>query len=203
MTQDFAKIRPEPILQRKPVESPPAWLLMGTGGVVGLAVGVFACFLFYLSGNVPPLGSNDYLQVGTAVTQIPDLPEAGSADESSDKLQLEFYTALGEYEVEVDATPVEIDSEEANPTNQLQAERPALPASYMLQTGAFEQRALANTEMRRLQTLGLNVVVKQQPLIGSTLYLVQSGPYNSSRQLEAAEQVLRANNIASLRLSLQ
>lgn len=203
MTQDFAKIRPEPILERKPVESPPAWLLLGTGGVVGLAVGVFACFLFYLSGNVPPLSSNNYLQAGTAVTQIPDLPEEGSADESTDELQLEFYTALGEYEVEVDATPVEIGSEEASQANPSQAERQTLATSYMLQTGAFEQQALANTEMRRLQTLGLNVVVKQQPLIGSTLYLVQSGPYDSSRQLNAAEQVLRANNIASMRLSLQ
>ena len=203
MTQDFAKIRPEPILERKPVESPPAWLLLGTGGVVGLAVGVFACFLFYLSGNVPPLSSNNYLQAGTAVTQIPDLPEEGSADESTDELQLEFYTALGEYEVEVDATPLEIGSEEASQANRSQAERQARPASYMLQTGAFEQQALANTEMRRLQALGLNVVVKQQPLIGSTLYLVQSGPYDSSRQLNAAEQVLRANNIASMRLSLQ
>ena len=202
MTQDFAKIRPEPILERKPVESPPAWLLLGTGGVVGLAVGVFACFLFYLSGNVPPLSSNNYLQAGTAVTQIPDLPEEGSADESTDELQLEFYTALGEYEVEVDATPVEIGSEEASQANPSQAERQTLATSYMLQTGAFEQQALANTEMRRLQTLGLNVVVKQQPLIGSTLYLVQSGPYDS-RQRDAAERVLRANNIASMRLSLQ
>ena len=203
MTQDFAKIRPEPILERKPVESPPAWLLMGTGGVVGLAVGVFACFLFYLSGNVPPLGPNDYLQAGAAVIQIPDLPAEGSADASTDELQLVVYTDLREYKVEVDATPVDIGSEAAKPTNQLQAERTAPPASYMLQTGAFEQRALANTEMRRLQTLGLNVVVKQQPLIGSTLYLVQSGPYDSSRQLIAAEQVLRANNIDSMRLSLQ
>ena len=203
MTQDFAKIRPEPILERIPVESPPAWLLMGTGGVVGLAVGVFACFLFYLSGNVPPLGANNVLHAAAAVTQIPDLSEEGSTDESSDGLQLEFYTALGEYEVEADATPVEISSEEANQVNQLQAERQAQRASYMLQTGAFEQRALADTEMRRLQTLGLNVVVKQQALIGSTLYLVQSGPYDDSRQLDAAEQVLRANNIASMRLSLQ
>jgi len=203
MTQDFAKIRPEPILERKPVESPPAWLLLGTGAVVGLAVGVFACFLFYLSGNVPPLGPNNYLQAAAAVKQIPDRSEAGSADESTDELQLEFYTALGEYEVEVDATPLEIGSEEAGQANRSQAERQARPASYMLQTGAFEQQALANTEMRRLQALGLNVVVKQQTLIGSTLYLVQSGPYDSSRQLNAAEQVLRANNIASMRLSLQ
>ena len=62
MTQDFAKIRPEPILERKPVETPPAWSLMFTGMIVGLTIGVFACFLFYLSGNVPPLIPNSSLQ---------------------------------------------------------------------------------------------------------------------------------------------
>ena len=55
MTQDFAKIRPEPLLERKPVEAPPAWSLMGTGIIVGITIGVLACVLFYLSGNIPPL----------------------------------------------------------------------------------------------------------------------------------------------------
>ena len=55
MTQDFAKIRPEPLLERKPVKAPPAWSLMVTGIVVGITIGVLACVLFYLSGNIPPL----------------------------------------------------------------------------------------------------------------------------------------------------
>ena len=55
MTQDFAKIRPEPLLERKPVKAPPAWSLMFTGIVVGITIGVLACALFYLSGNIPPL----------------------------------------------------------------------------------------------------------------------------------------------------
>ncbi|GIT22698.1 MAG: hypothetical protein CM1200mP40_23800 [Gammaproteobacteria bacterium] len=55
MTQDFAKIRPEPLLEQKPVEAPPAWSLMFTGVLVGITLGIFACVLFYLSGNVPPL----------------------------------------------------------------------------------------------------------------------------------------------------
>ena len=202
MTQDFAKIRPEPILERKPVETPPAWLLMGTGVVVGLAVGVFACFLFYLSGNVPPLGSSNFPPASAVAAQLPAPPE----EEGAEKLQLEFYTALGEYEVEVDATPVELTTEEAKVPNLLSRfdlEQPALPASYMLQTGAFEQQELANAEMRRLQALGLDAIVKQQALIGSNWFLVQLGPYHTRSQLSAAEQVLRSNDIASMRLSLR
>ena len=46
MTQDFAKIRPEPLLEQKPVEAPPAWSLMFTGVLVGITLGIFACVLF-------------------------------------------------------------------------------------------------------------------------------------------------------------
>jgi cell division protein FtsN len=172
---------------------------MGTGVVVGLAVGVFACVLFYLAGNVPPLASSNSPQLTATAVQIPELPE----EENPDELQLEFYTALGEYEVEVHATPVEIVSAEQLAETQLQLEQQTLPVSYVLQTGAFEQQDHANSEMRRLQALGLKVVVKSQPLIGSTLYLVQSGPYDTNGQLQDAEQLLRRNNIASMRLSLQ
>ena len=42
MTQDFAKIRPEPLLEQKPVAAPPAWSLMFTGVLVGITIGVFA-----------------------------------------------------------------------------------------------------------------------------------------------------------------
>jgi cell division protein FtsN len=195
MTQDFAKIRPEPILERTTVEQPSAWLLMGTGVVVGLAVGVFACVLFYLSGNVPPLASSNFQQLSATPVQIPEPLE----QENPKELQLEFYTALGEYEVEVDATPVEIISPEQLAATQQQI----LPQSYVLQTGAFEQQDRANSEMRRLQALSLKVVVKLLPLIGSTLYLVQSGPYDTTAQLQDAEQLLRRNNIASMRLRLQ
>lgn len=201
MTQDFAKIRPEPILERTTVEQPSAFLLMGTGVVVGLAVGVFACVLFYLSGNVPALSSSNFVQLTATAVQITEPPEEESPKEL--ELELEFYTALPEYEVEVDATPVEIVSEEQLAATQFPLEQQALPGSYLLQTGAFKQQNLANSEMRRLQALGLKAVVKPQPLIGSTLFLVQSGPYDTNVQLQDAEQLLRRNNIASMRLSLQ
>ena len=103
MTQDFAKIKPEPLLEHKPVESPPAWSLMITGVVVGVTIGVFACVLFYLSGNVPPLNTNTAL-AGSQVAAIESQPIP--ADEPEAELELEFYSALSEYEVSVDAVPV-------------------------------------------------------------------------------------------------
>lgn len=209
MTQDFAKIKPEPLLERKTVATPPAWSLMFTGMIVGLALGVFGCFLFYLSGNVPPLSEQS--------TSISDSPVAvaNQAAEvpAEEQLQLEFYTELPAYEVPVDASPIQLTAEQA--ANTITSASPLVVEAgeneqeqtyhpgFILQTGAFQQIELAHSESRRQRSLGLDVKVKQQQLLGRTLYLVQSGPYTSSTRLSAAEQLLRANNIPSLRMSIQ
>ena len=194
MTQDFAKIRPEPLLERKPVETPPAWSLMATGMVLGLTIGVFACVLLYLSGRVPPLNQSAPATALTAnISNESD--RALAAEEPVEKpLELEFYTELQNYEVTVDATPVDLSS---------QAPERALDVQTMLQTGAFERREMAETEMRRQQALGLNVIVKNQALVGRNLFLVQSGPYTTNGELDTAEQILRRNNIPSLRMAVQ
>ena len=201
MSHDFAKIRPEPLLERKPVESPPAWSLMITGMVVGLAIGVFACVLFYLSGNVPPLSSSNPIQSSMANLAPDDSP--AQIQPPAVALQLEFYHELPNYEVTVDATPVELTPEQAGQTQASETVADSLPAPYMLQTGAFQQQDRAHLEMERLQTLGLDVQVKSEQLPGRVLYLVQSGPYFTTAQLNAAEQILRRNNIPSWRMSLQ
>ena len=199
MTQDFAKIKPEPLLERKTVATPPAWSLMITGMVVGLTIGVFGCFLFYLSGNVPPLTASLPHQASSAApaAEVNTAQTALLPTEAEEELKLEFYSALPIYEVPIDATPVELTDLQAG----IVAEDEPLETGFMLQTGAFQQLELANSEMQRQQTLGLDVMVKQQELIGRTLYLVQSGPYTSSRLLNEAERLLHSNNIPTLRMS--
>ena len=184
MTHDFAKIRPEPLLEKKPVQTPPAWSMMITGIVVGMALGVFASVLLYLSGNVPPLeAANAPVRpaaanpVRTANTE-PAATEA--APEQPRELQLEFYEELRNYEVPVDEVPVELASDRANDP---------LPVSYMLQSGAFQEAQRAQLEV--------------EELTGRTLYLVQSGPYTTQGQLDAAETVLRRNAIPTLRTQVR
>lgn len=198
MTHDFAKIRPEPLLEKKPVQSPPAWSMMITGIVVGMALGVFASVLLYLSGNVPPLeAANAPVRpaaanpVRTANTE-PAATEA--APEQPRELQLEFYEELRNYEVPVDEVPVELASDRANEP---------LPVSYMLQSGAFQEAQRAQLEVERQKALGLQVAVKVEELTGRTLYLVQSGPYTTQGQLDAAETVLRRNAIPTLRTQVR
>ena len=73
----------------------------------------------------------------------------------------------------------------------------------MLQTGAFQQRKSAEQEMQRQAALGLDVIVKPAELPGRTLFLVQTGPYSTSTELNNAQQLLNRNNIANLTIQLQ
>lgn len=214
MTQDFAKIKPEPLLERKTVATPPAWSLMFTGVIVGLALGVFGCFLFYLSGNVPPLNINQPAANNTPPANQP--PTLTAPEEpAEEELQLEFYTELPAYEVSVNANPVELTAQQAGIAEVVPeltglevADTPAeteetFDPGFILQSGAFQQFDSARTENDRQRLIGLDVNIKQQELLGRTLYLVQSGPYTSSSLLKEAEQLLRANNIPSLRMTIQ
>ena len=207
MTQDFAKIKPEPLLERKTVATPPAWSLMFTGVIVGLALGVFGSFLFYLSGNVPPLNINQPASNSAAPTL------ATPVEPAEEELRLEFYTELPAYEVAVDANPVELTAQQAGIAEETLelAEAAGAPEEteeifdpgFILQSGAFQQFDSARTENERQRLIGLDVNVKQQELLGRTLYLVQSGPYTSRKILKEAEQLLRAYNIPSLKMTIQ
>lgn len=190
-THDFAKIRPEPVLEKKPAENPPAWSLMITGMVLGITIGVFACVLLYLSGNVPPIAEATIAQGPIASAES---LTAEPVAEEEPALEFEFYEELQRSEVIVDATPVDLSSQDP--------ER-LLDTPYMLQTGAFERRAQAETEMNRQAGLGLTVVVKEQALVGRTLYLVQAGPYTTNGGIDNAETVLRRNNIPSFRAAIR
>ncbi len=192
MTQDFAKIRPEPLLEKKAVDAPPAWSLLLTGMVLGVAIGVFVCVMLYLSGRVPPLTQASV--ASNSENSVVASNSAEGAEAEQQPIELEFYTELQNYEVEVDATPVDLSSQDPDR---------ALDQHYMLQTGAFERRELAETEVARQQALGLKVLVKQQDLVGRTLFLVQSGPYTTNGELDTAEQILRRNSIPSLRMAVQ
>jgi cell division protein FtsN len=74
---------------------------------------------------------------------------------------------------------------------------------FLLQSGAFEQRESAEREMARQQLIGLQVSIKQQELVGRTLFLLQSGPYPTSGLLSEAERLLRQSGIPHIRLKQQ
>ena len=203
MTQDFAKIRPEPILEKKPAQAPPAWSLMVTGILLGITIGVFACVIFYLSGKVPALNVGP--SVANSTADLSQVERIEDEYQNSPTVDFEFYTELTQYEVQTNATPVDFEFECNDPSNQLECPVPPESANepFMLQSGAFAQRELAEQEQQRQLELGLNVIVKTTDLPGRTLFLVQAGPFDTSMELGEAQRLLFDNNITSFRIKLQ
>ena len=56
MVQDFAKLRAAAAPEKTPPPAPANKTLLFTGLLTGMALGVFGCFLVYLSGVLPPVG---------------------------------------------------------------------------------------------------------------------------------------------------
>ena len=195
MTHDFAKIKPEPILERTTIEPPPTWSLLLTGCLVGMTFGVLGCVLFYLSGHIPPLNIAENLESGGSNKSLIQDTVNTSTD---DILDFEFYTELPKYEVQTTAVPVVLDD-----PKRAESQDKFLDTNVMLQTGAFQQISSAEQEMKRQTELGLKAAVKPAKLPGRTLYLVQNGPYSSEAELEKAHQLLKANNITPLVVKLQ
>lgn len=210
MTQDFAKIRPEPLLERKAVQAPPSWSLLVSGVAIGIVVGILGCVLFYLSGAVPPIPTANSLaanpstqtEQSAAISRAAIVPEVVEMEpiEAKPELTMDFYTALPDYQVVVPDTQVELTEQQRT---RAAAPEQQFATGYLLQSGAFQQRALATAEVAHQQSLGIDVFITEETLPGRTLFLVQSGPYMTSTSLAAAEATLRNNNISSLRLSVE
>lgn len=242
MVQDFAKQRTRtPLAEPEPAPTTSSTALLLTGLLTGVAVGLFIALLVYLSGVLPP-APGQQAEVAQNRERNLETEQASTVDNGSgeltvelereaQRLQLEFYQELPNYEVVVDATPINVPRRPA--TTAIQQEQPSTqdetspadtttsepetaepapvatrettPAStpmFLLQAGAFQQQGAANTQVGRLLGLGLEARVRQENLPGRTLFLVQAGPYNSRDEMMQAERVLRNANIESMRITL-
>ena len=114
MDQDFAKRRTRvPLAEPSPVPQSSSLGLLLTGLVTGIAVGLFIALLVYMSGALPPApGQPPQTADATLVTPpvaTTDANAGGLTEEQqreAQRLQLEFYQELPNYEVVVDVTPI-------------------------------------------------------------------------------------------------
>ena len=146
----------------------------------GLFSGVFICVVGWLAAN--HLGPSSPLSDNTAGL---------GQEQDGDGTNLDFYEYLPQAEVEVDVVPVEVADSSGIEKN---------PVTYFLQAGSFIDPNDAEELRARLILMNLDTKVQPTPLSGRTWYRVQAGPFVGRRSVEAAENILRQNNIDPLRL---
>lgn len=114
MEHDFAKRRTRtPLAEPSPVPQSSSLGLLLTGLLTGIAVGLFIALLVYLSGALPPAPGQapvvEERQIDTpAVATTADSANGLTEEQQREaqRLQLEFYQELPNYEVVVDITPI-------------------------------------------------------------------------------------------------
>src|SRR5690554_6050281 len=109
MDQDFAKRRIRtPLAEPTPPPPSSGLALLLTGGLAGIAVGIFIALLVYLSGVLPPPPGQTEVAATPAAAQPDDNDGELTVEleREAARLQLEFYQELPNYEVVVDATPI-------------------------------------------------------------------------------------------------
>ncbi len=110
MEQDFAKRRLRtPLAEPAPVSQPSSLGLLLTGLITGVVIGLFIALLVYLSGALPAAPGHTEIAETRPVETLDIAPAGGLTPEQqreAQRLQLEFYQELPNYEVVVDVTPV-------------------------------------------------------------------------------------------------
>ena len=165
--------------------SPPAWLWM----IAGLMVGLFVAFLVYLNQHNMPAAKGK----GSATAQAKATAKANTTPARAGEkkgMDYDFYSMLPKFELVVP-------EEEPSPQAPKAPPKPvATPGSYVLQVGSFRQGKDADTLKARLALLGIISTVqtvtidKQQ-----TWHRVRIGPIADLGRLNQVRSLLRENSI--------
>lgn len=169
-----------------PRKGVPGWLWL----VLGLAMGLFAAFLWHLW----ELREEARAQKPAAAISSPDptadSPPAGTAPAQpvAGEPRFEFYTLLPSQEVMPGSKPA--------PAQQV-AKSAGHP--YLLQAGSFKSEAEADKRRATILMLGMPVKVVKVPVKpGEAWYRVVVGPFAGQDAATTARASLKANGVDSL-----
>lgn len=181
--------------------SPPAWLWLLAGLVLGVALSAAAIY-GGLAPRLQPGQAGPQPQTPTGAAGVGDEPTAPAT--GSGRRQYDFYTVLPEMEVLMP------DSElQAQIRAETQAPAPATPTAgdttatapvvpppssqrYRLQAGSYRDPRPAEEQKARLALLGISASVQSVNINGSTWHRVYVGPFTSAAEVEQAKQRLAA-----------
>lgn len=174
----------------------PGWGLL----VMGLAVGILLAVLVQLvvdRARSPGSGLNTLLTRSEGPRPTPAQPPTPAAAPKQ-RPKYDFYTILPEIET------VLPDQDAPPPGKTARAAAPDPSARYVLQAGSFARFEDADRLKAQLALNGLFAQIQKVSIEGRGEYhRVRLGPYASLRELDGADQQLRALGIQALRLKIR
>ncbi len=194
--------------EKKPV---PGYVWM----LAGLAIGLFAAFLVYLSKQ--PAENISFTesvkqelqkareQDTVEVTETESIDNGKAEKPASSKPRFEFYTILSELEVFVPEP--EIDSKQAAKTTaktdiKINSNNGEIK-KYILQAGSFKSLADAERHKATLALLGVQSSIQSVSINNDQWHRVRIGPFSRADQLYDTLSTLKQNNIQAMTMELK
>lgn len=194
--------------EKKPV---PGYVWM----LAGLAIGLFAAFLVYLSKQ--PAENISFTesvkqelqkareQDTVEVSETETIDNSKTEKTASSKPRFEFYTILSELEVFVPEP--EIDSKQAAKTTtktdiKINSNNGEIK-KYILQAGSFKSLADAERHKATLALLGVQSSIQSVSINNDQWHRVRIGPFSRADQLYDTLSTLKQNNIQAMTMELK
>lgn len=194
--------------EKKPV---PGYVWM----LAGLAIGLFAAFLVYLSKQ--PAENISFTesvkqelqkareQDTVEVSETETIDNGKTEKPASSKPRFEFYTILSELEVFVPEP--EIDSNQAAKTTtktdiKINSNNGEIK-KYILQAGSFKNLADAERHKATLALLGVQSSIQSVSINNDHWHRVRIGPFSRADQLYDTLSTLKQNNIQAMTMELK
>ena len=194
---------------KKPV---PGYIWM----LAGLAIGLFAAFLVYLSKqpaeNISFTESvKQELQKAREQDAIEINAPAVVNDNTTEKAKpskprFEFYTILSELEVFVPEPEIESKQTQqatASNNNKIKTDNISETKKYILQAGSFKSLADAERHKATLALLGVQSSIQSVAINNDHWHRVRIGPFSRADQLYDTLSTLKQNNIQAMTMELK
>lgn len=195
--------------EKKPV---PGYVWM----LAGLAIGLFAAFLVYLSKqpaeNISFTESvKQELQKAREQDAIEVHEPAVVNDNTTEKAEpskprFEFYTILSELEVFVPEPEIENkQTQQATASNdkKIKTDNISETKKYILQAGSFKSLADAERHKATLALLGVQSTIQSVAINNDQWHRVRIGPFSRADQLYDTLSTLKQNNIQAMTMELK
>lgn len=195
--------------EKKPV---PGYVWM----LAGLAIGLFAAFLVYLSKQpAENISFTESVKQELQKAREQDATEihepAVVNDNTTEKAEpskprFEFYTILSELEVFVPEPEIESkQTQQATASNdkKIKTDNISETKKYILQAGSFKSLADAERHKATLALLGVQSTIQSVAINNEHWHRVRIGPFSRADQLYDTLSTLKQNNIQAMTMELK